>query len=240
VVICHGFLGCKDWGFVPVLAERLARAGLTAISFDFSGSGVGSDGGGFSEKDRFAHSTLTNDVLDIATVCKSLAEGTLVEGLVKSSNYGLFGYSRGGGASVIHAAANPAVRGLVTWAAICHMNRWDSDTVVRWRSEGKRYIRDAGMEEDLFFYTDMLDDLEENRKALDFTSAAGKVSAPWLILHGDADSFVPVEEGRSLFHAAKPGVARLEVIESGTHSFGAQHLVRAIDSTLAWFSRHLY
>ena len=40
----HGFKGFKDWGFFPHLADRLARAGLVAVSFNFSGSGVGPDG----------------------------------------------------------------------------------------------------------------------------------------------------------------------------------------------------
>jgi len=44
VVICHGFKGFKDWGFFPHLAARIARAGMTAVSFNFSGSGVGPDG----------------------------------------------------------------------------------------------------------------------------------------------------------------------------------------------------
>ena len=248
VVICHGFKGCKDWGLIPVLAKRLARAGMTAISFNFSGSGVGADSDGFSEKERFAHSTFSNDVVDIGAVCRSLAEGELVEGLVRSNTYGLFGYSRGGGASVLHAAANSAVRGLVTWAAISHANRWDPETLARWRSEGKRALTDAGTGEGLFFYTDMLDDIEENDKALDFTHAASQVKAPWLILHGEVDEFVPLSEGEELFRAANPAIAELSVIEGGSHSFGAQErperdtrrLDYALDRTLDWFARSLY
>ena len=215
VVICHGFKGCKDWGFIPVLAERLARAGMTAVTFNFSSSGVGADGSGFTEKERFARSTFSNDVVDIGTVCRCLAEGELVDGLVKSSSYGLFGYSRGGGTSVLHAASNPAVRGLVTWAAISHTNRWDEEVLARWRLDGKRSLTDAGIGEDLFFYTDMLDDLEENDKSLNFANAARRVEAPWLIVHGSADEFVPLLEGEELFRAANPEIAKLSVIEGG-------------------------
>jgi dienelactone hydrolase len=38
VVICHGRNASKDWGFFPPTAERLARAGFSAISFTFPGS----------------------------------------------------------------------------------------------------------------------------------------------------------------------------------------------------------
>ncbi|MGH7538277.1 MAG: alpha/beta hydrolase family protein, partial [Gemmatimonadales bacterium] len=44
VVICHGFKGFKDWGYFPKAAERLARSGFAAVSFNFSGAGVGEDG----------------------------------------------------------------------------------------------------------------------------------------------------------------------------------------------------
>src|SRR5688500_243192 len=40
VVVMHGFKGFKDWGMFPPLADRLAQAGFTAVSFNASGSGV--------------------------------------------------------------------------------------------------------------------------------------------------------------------------------------------------------
>ena len=40
VVIVHGFKGFKDWGFFPLVAQRLAAAGHAAVSFNFTGSGV--------------------------------------------------------------------------------------------------------------------------------------------------------------------------------------------------------
>ena len=40
VLVLHGFKGFKDWGMFPPLAERLALAGFSAVSPNFSGSGV--------------------------------------------------------------------------------------------------------------------------------------------------------------------------------------------------------
>jgi len=248
VVICHGFMGSKDRGFIPILAERLARAGMTAISFNFSGSGVGADGIGYSEKERFARSTFSNDVRDIGTVCRSLVSGNLVDGLSRPSSYGLFGYSRGGGACVLHSAENLEVRGLVTWAAISHTNRWDRDALTRWRLEGKRDISDPEIGEGLFFYTDMLDDIERNGPALDFSRAASRIGAPWLLIHGEADDFVPFSEGEELLRAANKNNVELCKVEGGTHSFGdhdgpaerKRQLEYALDRTVGWFTKHMY
>jgi len=248
IVICHGFKGAQDWGMIPVLAERIARAGMTAVTFNFSGSGVGADGVGFSEPERFARSTFSNDVTDIDTVCRSLLAGELVAGLVRPVSYGLFGYSRGGGAAVLHAAEERPVRTLVTWAAIAHTNRWDAETLAKWRTEGRRLVADNEARDGLFFYTDMLDDIENNGNSLDVIAAAGRVRAPWLILHGGEDAFVPVEEGVALHDAANRAQTELEVLRGGTHSLGALPgtdgdpglLKGAVDRTLAWFSKYMY
>lgn len=241
VVLCHGFKGSKDWGFFPLLAERIARAGMTAVSFNFSGSGVGAEGVGFSERERFAHGTFTNDVRDIGIVCRALSNGELMDGLVESTEYGLFGYSRGGGGAVLHTAVDPGVKSLVTWAAISHTNRWEPEVLARWRSEGRRVVPGQDDGEGLFYYTDMLDDLLENKEALDVTRAAGRVAAPWLLLHGEVDDFVPVSEGLELSAAAKGANVVLRVIDAGIHSFDAPGQMNfAVDQTLAWFSKHLF
>ena len=77
VVICHGFKGFRDWGFFPVTADRLAHAGFAAVSFNFSGSGVGEPGDTFNEPVRFQHATYTNGLRDLAAVLAVLRSGAL-------------------------------------------------------------------------------------------------------------------------------------------------------------------
>jgi dienelactone hydrolase len=241
VVLCHGFKGSKDWSFFPNLIERLARAGITAVSFNFSGSGVGEDGNGFGEPERFARSTFSNDVKDIDAVCKALSEGELLEGLVKSPNYGLYGYSRGGGAAVLHTAENEAVRSLVTWAAISHVERWDPYTLAEWRESGVRIPPGGGEANNLVFGTAMLDDIQENANTLNIMSAANRIQAPWLMLHGEADDFVPVSEGKDLHGVATRAMASFSAFDGGNHTFSAVgQLDWALDQTLDWFSKHLF
>lgn len=248
VVICHGFKGCKDWGFFPAVGRRMAKAGMTAVTFNFSGSGVDAGGAAFTERERFAASTFSNDVRDIGIVCDALLEGSLVEGLAKPTSYALFGYSRGGGAAVLHASARSAVRCLVTWAAISHTDRWDEETKQRWREEGRRSVSGAGLEQGLFFNTDMLDDIEQNVDALDVKRAAARVTAPWLIIHGEADDFVTVSEGLELHGAADETRSELYLIPGANHLFGpsdgtngdTRHFESAVDRTLDWLARFLF
>src|SRR5258706_11676939 len=110
--VCQGFRGCRAWGFFPPLAERLAVAGFTAISFNFSGSGV-AEGEEFSELNRWGHQKPSTDLEDVATMVDyAVANG--------ATSVGLVGHSRGGGLAILHAARDARVKALVTWAAVDH------------------------------------------------------------------------------------------------------------------------
>src|SRR5688572_5549242 len=76
VVVLHGFKGFKDWGMFPPFSERLARAGLTAVTPNLSGSGV-DDAGAFSRPERFARNTFSAELEDLERVVAALAGGEL-------------------------------------------------------------------------------------------------------------------------------------------------------------------
>ncbi len=217
VVICHGFKGFKDWGFFPPAAERLARAGFMAVSFNFSGSGVGADGESFSELDRWGRQTVSGDLADLATVVDYAAAGG-------APWVGLLGHSRGGGTAVLHAARDSRVRALVTWAAVCRYRWWTEEEAARWRREGRLDVVNSRTGEILPLRTDLLDDVEAGEgAALDIVAAASRLAIPWLIVHGDADETVPTDHARRLERAAAPGRARLTLVAGAGHTFGARH-----------------
>ncbi len=247
VVICHGFKGFKDWGFFPHLAARLARAGMTAVSFNFSGSGIGPDGETFSEPERFRNQTFSADLRDLDTVFAALAGETLVPGLVAPERIGLFGHSRGGGIAILHAAREESVKTLVTWAAIANVLRWDEATIQQWRADGSIEIANARTGDVLPLGTDVLDDIATHRDALDIERVAARISTPWLIVHGADDEAVRVADARKLNAAARENVTELRIIADGSHTFGARHpwagetpeLRAAMDATVDWYVRHL-
>ncbi|KPJ92939.1 MAG: hypothetical protein AMS18_06355 [Gemmatimonas sp. SG8_17] len=247
VIICHGFKGFKDWGFFPYLADRLARAGMTVISFNFSGSGVGPDGESFTEPERFGHATLSNDQSDLQLVVTALKEGTLSDGLAKHCAYGLFGHSRGGGTAILHAAGTDSVKAMVTWAATAKPLRWDDATVARWLSEGRMDVVDQRTGDVLPLYTDFLNDLSARGHELDIAQAARRVRAKWLIVHGAEDEAIPYGDAMELHVAAQPTVAELTMVPGAGHTFGARHpwagytpeLNAAFEATVGWFSGNL-
>lgn len=248
VLICHGFKGFKDWGFFPYLADRLARGGVSAVSFNFSGSGVGPEGDRFTEPERFAHATFGNDLRDLDVVVKAVEGGTLPGLDAPPSGIGLFGHSRGGGVSVLYSADNPGIRSLVTWSAIASGNRWGPETIRRWRRDGKLDITNQRTGEVLPLSTDVLDELDADTEGrLDIAAAAKRVLVPWLIVHGEVDETVSIRDPQQLHHAGEER-PELMIVRRGSHTFGARHpwagttpeLDQAMDATVGWFLRTLF
>jgi dienelactone hydrolase len=245
VIILPGFKGFKDWGMFPPFAERLARAGVTSVTLNVSGSGV-DDAGQFTRPDRFGHNTFSAELEDVARVLGTLAGGGLA--VAPPSRIGLVGHSRGGGIAVLLAARDSRIRALVTWAAISSVERWSPEEQTAWRERGVKEIVNARTGEKLPLYPDVLDDIGRHAGgSLDILGAAERVQVPWLIAHGADDESVSPLEGRAL-HAASPReTTTLLEVEGAGHTFGAVHpwkgttpeFERVADASLAHLSAAL-
>jgi uncharacterized protein len=244
VVVCHGFKGFKDWAFFPVLARELSLRGHAAVSFNFSRSGVGDDGVDFSALERFAEQTHSRNVAEIGAVLKALRAGELFP--AGPAAVGLFGHSRGGGEAVLAASDDPGVAALVTWSAISRVERWSPDQVAAWERGERVVIPNARTGQEMPIDASYWRDLSENRERLDILAAAARIPCPWLLVHGEADETVPLEEAHALFDAAS-GRADLLLVADAGHTFGAAHpcnggseqLDAALQATLGWFDLHL-
>lgn len=229
VILCHGFKGFAHWGFFPYLAESLAKSGLTAIAFDFSGSGIGPDRESFTEPEAFACNTLSREQDDLENLVDYAKRRKLLSG-----KFGLFGHSRGGASAILFAAATDSdVSSLVTWSAISYPNRWSSEDVLTWRRQGYAEVTNARTGQIMRLGTELLDDVELHGKAkLNIEAAAAKVRVPWLIVHGTADDTVPSSEAERL-HALSPGVSTLLLVQGANHGFDAKHPLGEVPTVLA-------
>jgi uncharacterized protein len=246
VVLVHGFKGFRRFGFFPNLARAAAVRGYAAVTFDFSHNGIGEDGADtFSAMPLFTEQTHTRNLDEIRRVLDVLSSGALLDRPV--TRIGLMGHSRGGGEAVLAAAEDPRVDALVTWAAIASIaERWTPEQVAAWEAGRNVEIENARTKQAMPVGPAYWRDVQANRARLDIPAAAARLTIPWLIVHGDADTSVPVEEARRLFDAAGD-TTELLVVEGGDHGFGGMHpyagatpeLRMVADATLDWFDTHL-
>lgn len=232
VVICHGFKGFARFSFFPHVATELASAGFCAVTFDFSGSGVGDDRENFTNHDAFTHNTFLQELGDLEAVVEEARVHDWIEG-----GYGLFGHSRGGGTSILQAARDPSVEALVTWAAISHVNRWGPEITAGWKESGYIDIPNSRTGDVIPLHVGILDEVEElGESALNIPAAAEKIHVPWLIVHGSSDETVPCAEGEKLASIAHAN-AKLRILDGVNHSFGGKHPLAEVTPTLESVTR---
>ena len=238
VVLVHGFKGFARFAFFPYLADRLAAAGITAVTFNFSGSGVGDDMETFSDPEAFEENTYTRELHDLGIV---LAEGDRLGWI--APQHGLFGHSRGGGIAILRAARDTRIHALVTWAAISTVKRWPTDIAAAWRDRGWLDVENARTKQVFRLRPTVLDEAAHHGDGmLDVTKAAETLLCPWLIVHGEADETVQIGEAELLAHAAGPNARLLRVPGAG-HTFNVAHgmtspsreLLEVTDHTVRFF-----
>jgi len=242
VVQVHGFKGFSRFAFLPYLADQLTAAGISVVSFNFSGSGVGEDLETFSDPTAFEENSYTRELHDLGIVLAHAArEGWLGE------HHGLWGHSRGGGIAILRAARDSHVQALATWAAISTVKRWPYDIADAWRARGYLEVENSRTKQTFRLHTRVLDEATEHGDGmLDIGKAAGTLLCPWLIVHGDADQTVHPAEADALAQAAGPS-AELLRIPGATHTFNVAHgmttpspeLVQATQRTVRFFAERL-
>ena len=242
VVVCHGFKGFAHWAFFPYVARKLAEKELTAITFDFSGSGIGPDRESFTQAEAFANNTFTRELEDLELLEEYARRRHWIAG-----KFGLFGHSRGGGMAILYAAAEGSnVNSLVTWAAISYTNRWSPEDTLVWRKRGYAEVTNSRTGQVMRLGTDLLDDVELHGKTkVNIEGAAKKIKVPWLIVHGTGDETVPSREAEHL-HSLSDGVSTLRLIKDANHGFDARHplsevppvLEKVVNETVQFFVKN--
>jgi uncharacterized protein len=242
VIFCHGFKGFKDWGFFPHAATRFAEEGFIALRFNFSLNGVEDEFMEFTALERFARNTISRELDDLRDVIDAVSDGRIVPEGRFSGCIGVVGHSLGGGVAIVHAAEDDRIDAVASWAGVADFNRWGKKTRAMWKKTGRMEIENARTGQIMPMDVVMLEDLEANAARFDIPSAASRLVQPLLIVHGEQDLSVPLEEGRRIAAAADPAHSRLEIIPNTDHTFGVrhpfEHVTPAFSAVLARTLRH--
>ena len=159
-----------------------------------------------------------------STISDRLEDLNMAIGFVRSHprvgpRIGLMGSSLGGYISLIKTAGEDDIRAVVTWATPFSLLGL----------EGKR-----GQGEMVFLGEEFFHDI----KTHDLTPILGKM-ANCLVIHGDRDELVPVEQARIIYEYLNEP-KKMEIIEGGDHRLThPDHREKAIETTLQWFERYL-
>ena len=219
VILCHGMDSNKNSEKLVYLCRALARRGVLALRFDFRY--VGESNG------EFADITYSGEVDDLEAAYAFVQHRRPVRTAI-------LGSSMGGTVALLFAAREPRVAALVTVAAPIHPEAFPrriltDQQLQQWRERGFTIYRGQRLNATL------LEDLER----LDVLASARKVTCPTLVIHGEADEVVPVEEAREL-HACLTGPKKLCILKGTDHRISDPHLrQRALDGAVDWLTERM-
>jgi pimeloyl-ACP methyl ester carboxylesterase len=177
--------------------------------------------GAFTHLDRFARNTYSRELDDLHRVLTAITTGAL--DVAAPTAVGVVGHSRGGGMAILLAAERAEVRSLVTWNAIGKVRRHSDAELEAWRKAGTIQIPHKRLRIRMPLDYEVVEDcLRHEHGRLDIAAAAGRLTCPWLQLHGTDDETVAFAEGEVL---ATAGGARHDFvpIAAGTHTWGTLH-----------------
>lgn len=215
VVIGHGVTSHWDRPWQTELARALATAGLPSLLVSFAGNGL-SDG-------RFEDVTPTKEAADLGSVLDTLhAWG------VQRVAYA--GHSMGGAVGVLRASVDARLGALVSLAGMFHVQAFMQRTFGHLVPGEGLMLDKPGCVWNMTLAADAarLGSLQRQ---------ASQVNIPWLLVHGDADELVPLQDSLDA-RAAAGDRPELIVLPGVDHRFTGA--IPAMSSAVVNFlaSRH--
>lgn len=223
-IFAHGYKGFKDFGAWSIIGDQMANNGIVFVRFNFSHNGVSIENPmEFEDLKAFGENNYSKEVADLNTVIDYIYILSKSYSKWDENNISLIGHSRGGGMIILCAARNKKIRSIVTWAAISSTyNRMPiGEELQQWKDNGVRYVLNGRTKQEMPHYYQFYKDLLENNVSLNIEAAAKLISIPWLIIHGDNDEAVPLEEAQQLHQWSSN--SRIEIISNGSHTFSISH-----------------
>ncbi len=225
VVLCHGIPsgvtveGDPGYG---ALAFRFVERGAGACCFNFRGTGE--SGGNFSLPGWLRD---LGAVLDAAASAAGAFEGC------DAHRVALMGFSGGGAVSIICAARRGGLRGVASLSSPADFARLMS-------REGMgafiAHARTIGIIRDPDFPPSEEEYYREMLECNPVREVGGLAPTPLLLVHGDEDELVPVEEAHRLFAAAAEP-KELYIVKGGGHKLRLNP--EAVDKAVSWVLERL-
>jgi dienelactone hydrolase len=201
LLLGHGFRGHKDWAFWPDIAERFARQGYYAVTFNFARIAAAKSGDARKAAETV---TLSRELEDWRTIVRSAVRGELP--LAEGADLGrlaVLGHSRAGTSGLLIAGELTEVKAAVVWNG--------GGAPIRPSAEEGQELTPAQQA--------LIDDLDRNGERFDARRVFASLAIPVLIVQGEADGERLLENFKALRDLAPH--QSFVAIPGAAHRFGA-------------------
>ncbi len=223
IIFCHGYKGYKDWGAWHLVGQEFAKAGFVFLKFNFSHNGGTSENPiDFPDLEAFGQDNFSRQMNNLKAVIDFVKEQKIPLPQVNTSKISLLGHSRGGGITCLMAYENQDIDKLVTWSSVSnYKNRFPKGKdLEEWQNKGVYYVKNGRTKQDMPHYYQFYEDFLENQDRFDIQKAVKNLKQPFLIIHGEDDETVKLEEAHNLKSWCKH--AKVKIIPNATHTYNTK------------------
>lgn len=230
IILCHGITVDKEEdGIFTELAHKLCIAGFAVFRFDFRGHG--------ESEGKSVDMTVMGEVRDLKAAVNFLQEKGY-------KDFGILGASFAGGAVSFFALAHQdTVKALALWNAAIDYSENINPTLPwtrkYWGERAFERVKKFGFTEIGSRKFKIGERLMYEIKNLKPWSALQRATIPILLVHGNCDSYVPIED--SVKYASMIKNAELKIIHGAEHGFhdNPKHAEEADRVTIDFFSQNM-
>ena len=221
VLLAHCFTCSRHTSILRQLGQDLARAGVAALRYDFSGNG--------KSEGLFADTTYTKHVGEVGAAAAFLNRRGI-------DQFALAGHSMGATISLLAAGQIKNATALCTLAG-----RLSRPDFAHFLSSSQRQILESTGQVEFESRGRLLTlnkDFFLDAARYDLAQTVAQLTLPLLVVHGDQDEVIPVTEARSLEAMDLPQVD-VAVIQGADHMFSNQaHRRQVSDMVTRWLNRN--
>ncbi|NMH89030.1 alpha/beta hydrolase family protein [Flavivirga algicola] len=249
-IFCHGYKGFKDWGAWNLMANTFAEAGFFFIKFNFSyNGGTVEQPIDFPDLEAFGNNNYTKELDDLESVIDWICSHSELKNDIDISNINLIGHSRAGGIVTIKADEDSRISKVISLAGVCDFGKRTATIgdLKSWKKEGVKYVLNGRTKQQMPHYYQFYENFIANENRLTIKRAVSNLKIPYLIIHGNNDVNILVDEAKQL-HKWNPN-SKLKIIENANHVFGASHpwaeknmpmhLIDAVNETIRFINNRI-
>ncbi|WP_347173110.1 alpha/beta hydrolase family protein [Polaribacter uvawellassae] len=224
VIFCHGYKGFKDWGAWNLMAKAFADARFFFIKFNFShNGGTVNQPIDFPDLEAFGNNNYTKELDDLETVINWVSSNAEYQKEIDVNNISLIGHSRAGGIVTIKSEEDTRISKVISLAGVCDFGKRTatSGDLEQWKKGGVKYVENGRTKQQMPHFYQFYEDFKQNENRLTIQRAVTNLKIPYLIIHGDNDTSVFIDEAKNL-HSWN-AKSQLKIIENANHVFNTSH-----------------
>ncbi|QTA89789.1 alpha/beta hydrolase [Desulfonema magnum] len=221
VVMGHCFTCSRHTRILTQISRELEQSGIMSLRFDFSGNGQ-------SEGD-FSESSYSKHISEMKRAIAFISENG-------ASCIGVAGHSMGAAIAVLTASEMKNIRGVCALAGRlsgghpAHFLNKLQKNELRQTGVASFISRGRSLQLSKRFFSDM--------RKYNIPERIRSLQSSLLLVHGDQDEIIPVEEARKAYNKNPSGI-KLVIIPGADHMFSNDaHRHEIAELTANWFTEH--